>query len=337
MIAMIRHFPFLLFFLFGPLFSVFAQEPPIPPKPNEKNTYYLTEDNGWGHVPEGWKRQQKLLKKATDSDLESMALHSDTPALRAMAFHTLATKHSPTCCDILLAELTDTAVFWVASYDVWFNTRVSSFDLEVAESDSLLFSTEQRHCIDSVVVFGLGLQHLDKFPSASRLRGMDGLSDRLHTLYFDGDSNLLKLIVEEKNEADIPLVISAILEYKKGLDKQGANSKGPQGSTNDALDALMNWQNEAFLPVLEELRDYELSRKYIDYYRVKMLFKVVMAYDNEWAYHFIKDTFDNKGAKNKFSYPEELFEAYYEENGPTRFLPLIEKYGKKPFDWDWRF
>ena len=65
----------------------------------------------------------------------------------------------------------------------------------------------------------------------------------------------------------------------------------------------------------------------------KMLFKVVMAYDNDWAYHFIEDTFDDKGAKDKFSYPENLYRAYYEENGPSRFLPLIDKYGKKPFDW----
>ena len=331
---MFRHLTLLLCFLFISLFSVRAQELPPPElKPNEKNVYYLTDNDGWGHVPKGWKRQQKLLKKATDSDLETMALHSDTPAIRAMAFHTLATKHSPKCYDILLAELTDTDVFWVASYDIWFNTYVSSFDMEVADSDSLLFSADQRHCIDSVVVFGVGLQHLDKYTSASRLRGMDGLSERLHTLFLDGDSNLLPLIVEGKNEADIPLVISALREYKMGLDEQGANSKGPKGSTNSALNALMKWQNEAFLPVLEELRDYELSRRYIDYYRVKMLFKVVMAYDNDWAYHFIEDTFDDKGAKDKFSYPENLYRAYYEENGPSRFLPLIDKYGKKPFDW----
>ena len=67
-----------------------------------------------------------------------------------------------------------------------------------------------------------------------------------------------------------------------------------------------------------------------------MLFKVVMAYDNDWAYHFIEDTFENKGGKEKYSYPENLFRAYYEEEKP-RFLPLIEKYGKKPFEWDYLY
>ena len=94
------------------------------------------------------------------------------------------------------------------------------------------------------------------------------------------------------------------------------------------------WRDEAFKPVLEELRNHELSRRYIDYYRVKMLFKVVMSYDDDWAYNFIENTFETMGAKNKFSYPENLFRAYYEEKENPRFLPLIEKYAKKPFDWD---
>lgn len=330
---MFRNHTFLIYILFLPLFSVYAQEPTIPPPPPEPDneyTYFLTDNDGWGHVPGGWKEQRRLLRQATDSDLETMALHSGNPAYRAMAFHTLANKHSPRCYDILLAELRDTGKFRLASYDILFSMRVASFDLDVANSDSLLLSDEQRHHIDSVVVFSQGLQHLDKRSSASRLRGMDGLSDRLHVLYHDGDSNLLPLIVEDKNEADIPLVISALREYRKGLDEFGARNNAPEGNTNYALDALMKWQNDAFLPVLEELRDYELTRRYIDYYRVKMLFKVVMAYDNEWAYHFIEDTFDSMGAKDKFSYPENLYRAYYEENGPARFLQLIEKYGEKP-------
>ena len=65
-----------------------------------------------------------------------------------------------------------------------------------------------------------------------------------------------------------------------------------------------------------------------------MLFKVVMSYDDDWAYNFIEDTFESMGALNKFSYPENLFRAYYEEKENPRFLPLIEKYAKKPFDWD---
>jgi hypothetical protein len=104
-------------------------------------------------------------------------------------------------------------------------------------------------------------------------------------------------------------MIVAIKEYKKGLDHEGASSKGPEGNTNNALNAMMVWNDDAFMPVLEELRNYELSREYIDYYRVKMLFKVVMSYDNEWAYNFIEETFGKLKGSEKYSYPENLFRA----------------------------
>ena len=304
------------------------------PETDEINVYYLYGDDGWGNVPTGWKRQQNLLQDASDSDLKVMALNSKTPAHRAMAFHSLASKHSDKCYDILLQKLEDNDQFMVAQYDVWWRNDVASFMLEVAESDSLLFTKTQRHYIDSVIVFHPNLNHLDKSPSVSRLKGMDGLYDRTRELYLDGDSNLLPVIAEYKNAADIPMIINALREYKKGLDEQGANTNGPEGNTNYALNALMIWRVDAFMPVLEELRDFELSRKYIDYYRVKMLFKVVMSYDNEWAYHFIEETFENKGGKSKYSYSDNLYEAYYEEQIP-RFIPLVERYGEKPFYWDY--
>ena len=284
-------------------------------------------------MPDGWKEQQKLLKDATNSDLQSMALHSKIPAQRAMAFNTLASMRSEKCYDILVQELADGEKFTVAAGDVWYGSDVASFMMRIANSDSLLFTEGQRHHIDSVVVFHPGLSHLDKSSSVARLKGMEGLYDRIRELYVEGDSNLLPFISEYKNEADIPLIINALREYKKGLDRQGASTNRPEGNTNAALKALMTWRVDAFMPVLEELRDYELSRRYLDYYRIKMLFKVVMAYDNEWAYHFIEDTFKSKGGKDKYSYPDNLYKAYYEEKEIPRFLPLIEKYGEKPWDW----
>jgi hypothetical protein len=331
---MTKRFFLLVFFLFVPLSLVLAQD--LPPEPDKNNTYFLTDNDGWGRVPEGWKKQQKILKKASDADLESMALSADIPAQRAMAFHSLALKRSDKCYEILLAKLTDNDMFWLASYDVRFSSNVASFMLEVAESDSLLFTKEQMRRVDSVIVFSSGLHHLDKSGSASRLRDTEGVREVIRNLYLDGDSNLLPLLFYYKNLDDIPLAIDALREYKVGLDEQGANSKGPKGNTNYALNALMIWKDEAFKPVLEELRDYELSRRYIDYYRIKMLFKVVMSYDDDWAYNFIENTFESMGAKNKFSYPENLYRAYYEEKGNPHFLPLIEKYAKKPFDWDIR-
>ena len=303
--------------------------------PDSCNVYYLYGNDGWGGVPKGWTVQRELLKNATKRDLEQTVLHSRTPAYRAMAYHALVEDRSKKCYDLLLQKLSDSTTFMVAAFDVWYTCDVASFMIDVV-SDSkrpLLTKKQQRH-VDSLILFSDGLEHLDKYAPASRLKGMDGLYGRLRELHLSGTPNLLPIIAEYRNEDDIPMIIDALREYSVGLDNQGGvNTESLEGDTNSALYAIIGWNDDAFIPALEELRDYELSRRYLDYNRVKMLFKVVMSYDNEWAYNFIDETFGKMRGAKKYSYPENLFCAYYEEEEIPRFRPLVEKYGEKPFDW----
>lgn len=99
----------------------------------------------------------------------------------------LVSKHSPSCYGILLAELTDTSSFHIQWLDLIFRTNVASHVLQAAEEDSLLFTEEQRLHLDSTVLFGSGLNHLDRL--------------------CEGDSNLLPALAEYKNPEDIPLII----------------------------------------------------------------------------------------------------------------------------------
>lgn len=304
--------------------------------PDSCNVYYLYGNDGWGGVPKGWTVQRELLKNATKRDLEQTVLHSRTPAYRAMAYHALVEDRSKKCYDLLLQKLSDSTTFDVAAFDVWYTCDVASFMIGVvSESKRPLLTKEQQRHLDSLIVFSDGLEHLDKYAPASRLKGMDGLYGRLRELHLSGTPNLLPIIAEYRNEDDIPMIIDALREYSVGLDNQGGlSTEGLEGDTNSALYAIIGWNDDAFIPALEELRDYELSRRYLDYYRVKMLFKVVMSYDNEWAYNFIDETFGKMRGAKKYSYPENLFCAYYEEEEIPRFRPLVEKYGEKPFDWD---
>lgn len=304
--------------------------------PDSCNVYYLYGNDGWGGVPKGWTVQRELLKNATKTDLEQTVLHSRTPAYRAMAYHALVAERSDRCYDLLLRKLSDSSTFTVASGDVWFDYDVASFMMDVtSDSELSMFTKEQQRHVDSLIIFSDGLEHLDKYAPASRLKGMDGLYGRLRELHLSGTPNLLPIIAEYRNEDDIPMIIDALREYSVGLDNQGGvNTEGLEGDTNSALYAIIGWNDDAFIPALEELRDYELSRRYLDYNRVKMLFKVVMSYDNEWAYNFIDETFGKMRGAKKYSYPENLFCAYYEEEEIPRFRPLVEKYGEKPFDWD---
>ena len=297
------------------------------------NIYYLYGNDGWGNVPEGWKVQQEFLKNATEEDLEQTVLHSKTPAYRAMAYSALVSGKSKRCYDLLLDKLRDSSTFMVAQFDVYSTHNVASAMLQMFSSSKQRVNKAQQRHIDSMIVFSAGLEHLDKYTPASRLEGMDGLYERLRELHLSGTPHMLPIIAKYRKEDDIPIMIAALKEYKKGLDRHGGNTEGPEGDTNSALDAMMIWRNEAFMPALEELRDYEISRRYLDYHRVKMMFKVVMSYDNEWAYNFIKETF-NKSIFHTEYFSEELYKAYYEENEMLRFRSLVERYGKKPFDWD---
>lgn len=293
-----------------------------------KNTYYQTPNNGFSLLPYwGWIKQKVLSKTSTESSLEKMAVQSHNPVYRAMAFEKLAARRSPKCYDVLLAELKDTSSFNVQWLDIVSYTDVASFDLQIAEDDPQLFAKEQRHHIDSVVVFGDGLDHLDRLPSATRLYGMEGVYERVRGLCMDGDSNLLSALAVYKNPQDIPLVTKALLGMK-GEDDPGDAFEQVDFSEN-ALAAIAIWRDEAFTPALEDLRDYQMSHRFLSYSGVKSLYGVVMGYDNEWAYNFIEDMFKDS-EKELINYSEALYQAFYEDCQRPRFIPLVEKYGQQP-------
>lgn len=323
LLAMFKRFHSLLFCLLLTIFVACGS----------KNTYYQTPNNGFSRFPYwGWIKQKALLMTSTDASLETMALHSHNPVYRAMAYEKLAAKQSPKCHELLLAELKDTCSFNVQWLDLVFLTDVASFDLQVAEENPQLFTEGQRHHIDSVVVFGAGLDHLSKSPSATRLYGMEGVYDRVHDLCLNGDTHLLTVLAEYKNPQDIPLVTNALLGKMKGDNEPEAFDEQRENSEN-ALAAITIWRDEAFIPALEELRNYQLSYGILNYTGVKTLYKVVMAYDNEWANTFIEDMFKDSG-NNLDSYSEALYQAFYEGCQSSRFLPLVERYGKQPPEWD---
>ncbi|MBR5747210.1 MAG: hypothetical protein IKY01_00320 [Prevotella sp.] len=299
--------------------------------PVEKNTLYLAPTDGWGHIPKGWMTQQRLVRKSSDSDLDSLARHASEPAIRALAYWSLASKQSERCYDILLSALKDTSSFTTAWADLWFDTNVASFFLE--ESDSLHFSDTQRRIIDSTIVFGSGYDHFYKFQPASRLVGTEGLYERIHELMDGGETYLMPILAEFKDSADIPLIIEALQASQMDDVKVDSYLQTAYYKKIFALNTVMEWQDEIFIPTLEKMRDEELERK--NSVIIRNLFSAVMSYDNDWAYEFIFDMFHNRGAKEKEVFSEELFRAFYEGKQSERFKPLIDEYGEEPFDWNW--
>ena len=308
--------------------------PPPPPIPqiDTNNIFNRTSyDGGWGDVPQGWKRQQRVLGESTDSDLDSLARYATYPAERVFAFYSLAEKKSERCYSILLDRLTDKDLFWYWWVDQGWQETVGDFMLSTIWQYDGLYTTEQIHTIDSLAVFGSGMEHLDKYRSALRLSGTEGLYDRVREFYLNGESQDLDILATYRKPEDIPLILEALREYDFYDPWSNKRSR-----TIEGLDAVLKWPDDIFIPVLEEIRDYELMRGSPNHYRVERLFKIAMTYNNEWSYDFIKDCFKDKEIKGFYVFPTSLYEAYYddEKEANARFLPLVQKYGEKPDNWD---
>ena len=307
--------------------------PPPPPIPqiDTNNIFNRSSYGGWGKAPQGWKRQQRILRESTDSDLDSLARYATYPAERVFAFYSLAEKKSERCYSILLDRLTDKDLFWYWWVDQGWQETVGDFMLSTIWQYDGLYTTEQIHTIDSLAVFGAGMEHLDKYRSALRLSGTEGLYDRVREFYLNGESQDLEILATYRKPEDIPLILEALREYDFYDPWSNKRSR-----TIEGLDAVLKWPDDIFIPVLEEIRDYELMRGSPNHYRVERLFKIAMTYNNEWSYDFIKYCFKDKEIKGIYVFPTSLYEAYYddEKEANARFLPLVQKYGEKPDNWD---
>ena len=307
--------------------------PPPPPIPqiDTNNIFNRTSFGGWGKAPQGWKRQQRILRESTDSDLDSLARYATYPAERVFAFYSLAEKKSERCYSILLDRLTDKDLFWYWWVDQGWQETVGDFMLSTIWQYDGLYTTEQIHTIDSLAVFGSGMEHLNKYRSALRLSGTEGLYDRVREFYLNGESQDLEILATYRKPEDIPLILEALREYDFYDPWSNKRSR-----TIEGLDAVLKWPDDIFIPVLEEIRDYELMRGSPNHYRVERLFKIAMTYNNEWSYDFIKYCFKDKEIKGFYVFPTSLYEAYYddEKEANARFLPLVQKYGEKPDNWD---
>ena len=327
--------------LLFPLVNVICQGqvtdslPPPPPVPqiDPNNVLNLTSyDDGRGFLSQAWKRQQRVLRESTDYDLDSLARYAAYPAERVFAFYSLAEKNSKRCFSILLDRLTDKDWFWYWVADEGWQETVGDFMLKTIWQYDGLYTPEQIHTIDSLAVFEPGMEHLDKYRSALRLYGTEGLYDRVREFYLNGESQDLQILAAYRKPEDIPLILEALREY----DFYGDWRTNKRSRTIEGLDAVLKWPDDIFIPVLEEIRDYELTNGYTNHYRVERLFKIAMTYDNDWSYGFIEDCFKNKESKGYYVFTTSLYNVYYndEKEASERFLPLVEKYGKKPYNWD---
>ena len=191
-----------------------------------------------------------------------------------------------------------------------------------------IFTQKDSVTLDSVLFFTPNMQHIDRLYSILKnLPAEERYYDRLHQLYYDEDcADALPNLCRYRREADKATVIECLLEYSKGLDKEHVRN-GPEGRTNEGLEAVAIWPDPAFLPALRKVRDYEVKRIHYDYYRIRIFYQALMAYDDEDSYNFIDETLRMTGRdKTTRHYHLQYFRMAYDMSPNSRYEDLLNKY-----------
>ena len=192
-----------------------------------------------------------------------------------------------------------------------------------------IFTQKDSVTLDSVLFFTRNLNHIERLSSIlENLPAEERFYDRLHQMYYDeGNADALPKLLCYHRETDKPAVIECLLEYSKGLDEEHVRV-GPGGRTNEGLEAVALWPDPAFLPALRKVRDYEVSRIHYDYYRIRLFYLALMAYDDENSYNFIDETLRMTGRdKTTRHYHLEFFREAYDSSPRARYESLLNKYG----------
>lgn len=193
-----------------------------------------------------------------------------------------------------------------------------------------IFSQKDSVTLDSVLFFTPNLLHIDRLNTILKnLPAEERYYDRLHQMYYDeGYADALPNLCRYRREADKAAVIECLLEYSKGLDEEHVRV-GPGGRTNEGLKAVALWPDPAFLPALRKVRDYEVSRIHYDYYRIRLFYLALMAYDDENSYNFIDETLRMTGRdKTTRQYHLDFFREAYDSSPRARYESLLNKYGE---------
>lgn len=191
-----------------------------------------------------------------------------------------------------------------------------------------IFTQKDSITLDSVLFFTPNMQHINRLNTILKnLPAEECYYDRLHQLYFDeGYTEALPNLCRYRRETDKAPIIECLLEYSKGLNKEHVR-EGPVGRTNEGLKAVAIWPDSAFLPALRKVRDYEVSRTHYDYYRIRLLYLALMAYDDENSYNFIDETLrmTDRNKRTRY-YHLQYFREAYDMNPNSRYETLLNKY-----------
>ena len=310
--------------------------------------------------------EEKLRELATNDELIYLAQKHRNAAVRAFCFQELVIRGDVRYKDVLHSLLNDNKRFSLEYFDSsGIVDNVANYMIDVliykvgymSEHDSIyfdsifqdtkmikkypypynnyintpkisdfrrIFSIQDSLILDSILFFTPNTTHINHL-----IKVIDN-----YPLTEDNYKRLYELLNKEKFYKALP----ALCRYRKDETKPSVNKyfkdiyirKGNHGGRTDiGLKAISFWPDKDFIPALIRVRDYEVSRKFYNYQRIKLLYLAFMAYDDELSYQLIDETLNMaKEAKvtSTYYWHKIHFKEAFDENPNPRYLPLVEKY-----------
>lgn len=300
------------------------------------NSYQYFGDNGWGGMPNGWVLQQKLKAMTSIEEKVNLFQAHDNPVIRFTAFNGLLENKYSGCASLVKNSISDDTIIIGWSFDCGVHETFADAVISKLFHEKGAFSVADSLAIDSVIFYSsnVGCQNY-RYRLLQRLQPTPERYARAKELCMNKqESAALPLLAKYQRKEDKALFIEALGEYAMGLNSEDVYDGSYRGRADDALKAVISWPDKDFIPVLKKLGDFEVKRKHHNYQRIQNFYTVIMEYDNKWAYKYLEEYLEKKEAWKVFSHPEHLYSAYYLNKHPhERFLPLVKKYGKQPFEW----
>ena len=300
-------------------------------------------NNGWGGIPKAYRFARQMELGFSPEQLDSLARHHASPAVRAVAGRILIDAKSPLARRLVMSSLSDTGRFELQCFDVIYADNVANYWVERARKAHILVEADSLRLVDTLI-FSPNKGHL-----VLRNEVLQGLGPQpqyyevfRRILVEEQDPAALPWVAQYRRIEDTALVLEALRCYSaddsRRTDEERRFYNMMMARRNGGLLAVAEWPHPVFMPLLGAIRD-DLAAGLMDRGGTRYLFSAVMAYRSEWSLQFIKETFTmvshHEGNEPKDYYDGvgmwtrwwgECFDRAYELNPDEYYAKLHKKY-----------
>lgn len=262
----------------------------------------------------------KIDTLATNGEIERLASGHASPVVRLYMYQLLLKRDLGSCIDIAIRQIRDTSAVKVddtlgfISYYNYYPDRTNNVRINLLTN---FCKGNNLAALDSVLLYSYGIKDIlyykelfKKIPAKPEYYNII----RRHYIDYGNDYALIAL-AKYRKEQDRELINKALSGYGQKPLPYGFDSL-----RDIALYAVSEWPDDYYIDALKRFSNNYLFDEYVSFGKtLRLLFKALMAYDDDWSRQLISKSIDfmkNRGNKLDFQlYMDVLNKTYNEMSG----------------------